>query len=207
MAQQHHDPPARASVAGTVHHEAPDDEYAVTPSGAGHEHTDADVWIIVKFGLWLAVAAVVIHIGMGFLFGLFVQTREQTEQVFPLAAGQAPRLPAAPRLQTIPVNEIYEFRQREEQVLSTYGWINREDGRVQIPIAEAMRLTVERGLPVRAVPPVTADQTPAPAAVGAGASQPGQDAQPAEAGQQEHAVPGLMPADSSAGRTVERRRQ
>jgi hypothetical protein len=209
MAQQHHDAPSREHVGGaSAHgHASPDSEYASTPAGAGHEHTDADVWIIVKFGLWLAVAAVVIHIGMGFLFGLFVQTREQAEQVFPLAAGQAPRLPAAPRLQTIPVNEIYEFRLREQQILSNYGWINREDGRVQIPIAEAMRLTVERGLPVRAAEPAPAGPTAAPAP----GSQPqtGQAGAPAPAAETGQAapVPGLMPADSSAGRTMERRRQ
>ena len=28
-------------------------EYRVTPPGAGHEHTDANVWLIAKFGLWL----------------------------------------------------------------------------------------------------------------------------------------------------------
>ncbi len=43
---------------------SPDAEYAVTPPGAGYEHTDANVWIIVKFGLWLVVSAVVIHVGV-----------------------------------------------------------------------------------------------------------------------------------------------
>ena len=30
-----------------------------------------------------------------------------------------------------------------------YGWVAQDQGTVRIPIAEAMRLTVERGLPVR----------------------------------------------------------
>jgi hypothetical protein len=154
-------------------------EYGVTPAGAGHEHTDANVWLIAKFGLWLLISAIVIHVGMGFLFGMFVEQREETEQVFPLAAGQEHRLPAEPRLQQFPENELYEFRQREEGTLRSYGWIDREAGRIQIPIAEAMRLTVERGLPARV------QQPDAP----------------------RHETPGLIPADSSAGRTMERRRQ
>jgi len=153
-------------------------EYRVTPPGAGHEHTDANVWLIAKFGLWLLISAIVIHVGMGFMFGMFVEQREETEQIFPLATGQERRLPDAPRLQQFPENELYEFRQREEGTLHSYGWIDREAGRIQIPIAEAMRLTVERGLPTRASQPEAA--APAPA--------------------------GQVPADSSSGRTMERRR-
>jgi hypothetical protein len=167
--QQHHDP---------VDHTTTDPEYRVTPPGAGHEHTDANVWLITKFGLWLLISAVVIHVGMGFMFGMLVELREETEQIFPLAAGQERRLPAAPRLQQFPENELYEFRQREEATLQQYGWIDRNAGRVQIPISEAMRLTVERGLPVRAqLPDVPATETQ-----------------------------GLIPADSSSGRTMERRK-
>src|SRR5918993_3183638 len=110
---------------------------------------------------------------------MFVEQREQTGQVFPLAEGQDRRLPAEPRLQQFPENELYEFRQREEGTLQGYGWIDRGAGRIQIPISEAMRLTVERGLPARAQ---------APDVVGAETS-------------------GLIPADSSSGRTMERRRE
>jgi len=152
-------------------------EYRDTPPGAAHEHTDANVWLIAKFGLWLLISAIVIHVGMGFLFGLFVEQREEAEQPFPLAVGQERRLPAEPRLQQFPENEFYEFRQREERTLQSYGWIDREAGRIQIPIAEAMRLTVERGLPARVAQP---------------------DAQAEE-------PRGLIPADSSSDRTMERR--
>jgi hypothetical protein len=180
MAHQHHD---RAPVMAHQHHDAvghaaADDEYLVTPPGAGYEHTDASVWIIVKFGLWLAVSAIVIHVGMWFAFGLMVQWREGTVPDYPLAQGQEDRLPAGSRLQPIPVNDAYQFRTQEEGVLRNYRWIDREGGRVQIPIDDAMRLTVERGLPSRV-------QQPDPAAP----------------------PPGQLPADSSSGRTMERRRQ
>jgi len=183
MAQEHHDPPSheRFGEAGAIGHASADHEYLGTPPGSGHEHTDARVWIIVKFGAWLLVSAIVIHVGMGFMFALFVQQSEQVEQEFPLAVGQAERLPAEPRLQTIPVNEIYQFRLQEQSVLENYRWIDREAGRVQIPIDRAMRLTVERGLPAR----------PSPEDAGEAAAAPG----------------GLIPADSSSGRTMERRGQ
>ena len=168
---EHHDHAAHAS---------PDDEYAVTPPGAGYEHTDAHTRIIVKFLAWLLVSAVIIHIGLGVLYDLMIdRAMEVGEQRYPLAEGQDQRLPPAPRLQQFPHNDLYQFRLGEEELLRNYGWMNRETGVVHIPIDEAMRLLVQRGLPSRAV-----DAT-------------GTAGQPTV----------LMPSDSSAGRTMEQRRQ
>jgi hypothetical protein len=177
---------------GHGHHASAEDEYLFQPKGAGHEHSDASVWIIVKFGLWLAISAVVISGGMGLLYGLFVKQSEETTAEYPLAVGQEHRLPAGARLQQFPVNEHVEFRRREEDVLQKYGWVDKETGVVRMPIADAMKQAVERGLPARAPQP-GAPPDPAAAPVP-------QDAAPAQ-------TPGMMPADSSSGRTMERRRQ
>lgn len=161
-------------------HASADDEYLNPPSGSGHEHTDANVSLIVQFAVWLVGSAIVVHVGAWLLFGLFVNLRTpDAPPEYPLAVGQGPRLPAGPRLQQFPANEIYRFRLQEDAQLGNYGWIDRSAGTVRIPIAEAMRLTIERGLPAR------------PAAGIAG----------------EDATPGLMPSDASAGRVLERRRQ
>ena len=183
-APQPHTPLPTAPAPG--HHASAEDEYLFQPHGTGHEHSDASVWIIVKFGLWLAISAIVISGGMGLLFGLFVKQSEETTQEFPLAVGQERRLPAAPRLQQFPVNEMYEFRKHENEVLDKYGWVNKETGVVRMPIADAMKRAVEQGLPARAAQPPVDQAAPSEAV----APQP----------------PGLMPADSSAGRTMERRR-
>jgi hypothetical protein len=175
-------PPAHAG------HASAEGEYLATPPGSGHEHTDASVGIIVKFGLWLAISAVVISAGMYLLFALFVTRSEEMTPEFPLAVGQERRLPAAPRLQQFPVNEYYEFRQQEDAVLQQYGWVDKETGVVRMPIADAMKLAVERGLPARAPQPASDDQAAAQQRVAA------------------PPPPGLMPADSSGGRTMERRR-
>lgn len=160
-------------------HASADREYVETPPGSTYEHTDANVWIIVKFLFWLAVSAVIIHVGLGFVYALLIeQAMESGEQRYPLAAVQGQRLPPAPRLQQFPRNELYQFRQDEESLLQGYGWMNKNAGIVHIPIEDAMRLTVERGLPSR-MP---------------------------ENGQS-RATLGLMPSDASAGRMVERRRQ
>ena len=164
----------------TVEHASPDHEYAATPPGSTYEHTDASVWIIVKFLFWLAISAVIIHVGLGLLYALLIERAEETgDPRYPLAAEQGERLPPAPRLQQFPHIELYQFRQGEEVFLHGYGWMNKETGIVHIPIEDAMRLTVERGL--------LPSRTPA-------------DGQSLE-------TPGMMPSDASAGRVMERRRQ
>ena len=69
------------------------------------------------------------------------------------------------------------FRTADGANLESYGWIDKTAGTVHIPIDEAIRLTLERGLPAR-------DASAAP------------DEQS-----------GMMATDSSAGRVLERRRQ
>ena len=160
-------------------HASADDEYLNPSSGSGHEHTDADVSLIAQFAVWLTIAAIVVHVVMWFMFGAFVKTRQEGTREFPLAIEQGPRLPAGPRLQAKPANEIYEFRRQEDAALKAYGWVDKAAGTVRIPIEEAMRLTVERGLPVRAD------------------TAPGQSSD----------TRSLMPTDASAGRVMERRRQ
>jgi hypothetical protein len=162
-------------------HAGPDDEYLATPEGAGHEHTDANVWLIVQFAIWLTASALLTHGLMWGMFEFFVKHRNDTAPAaeFPLAAQQERRLPAGPRLQAIPANEIFEFRQRENAELSGYGWVDRNAGTVHIPIEEAKELLLQRGLPSR--PAASEGPTGTDSAA-------------------------LMPADSSSGRTMERRR-
>jgi hypothetical protein len=122
---------------------------------------------------------VIIHVGLGLLYGLLIDRSMETgEQRYPLAAEQGQRLPPIPRLQQFPHKDLYQFRQGEEAFLHGYGWMNKEAGIVHIPIETAMRLTVERGLPSR-LPD----------------------------GGQTLEMPGMMPSDASAGRLMERRRQ
>jgi hypothetical protein len=163
----HHEPVPTTAPPG-MSHDSADYEYAFTPEGAGYEHTDANVWVLVKFALWLVISAVIIHLGLWLAFELFVKQRElRTEAEFPLAVtATEPRLPAAPRLQRQPANEMYEFRLKEDAALRGYGCVDKNAGTVRIPIEDAMRLTVERGLPSRAIDPAAPvpenpDQVPA----------------------------------------------
>ena len=118
-----------------------------------HEESDVDIRAILRFGAWLAVVMVGIYAAVWLVFGFF-DRRETAESVraFPLAAGRS-NVPPQPRLQAEPRQDLRALQQRDEALLTSYGWADREAGLVRIPIAEAMRLTVERGLPVRSAAP------------------------------------------------------
>jgi len=60
----------------------------------------------------------------------------------PLTIAEIP----GPRLQTEPAQDLAALRRLEEQRLSSYGWIDRQQKTVHIPIDRAIAATVERGL-------------------------------------------------------------
>ena len=164
-----------------VRHPSADDQYLHTPPGSTYEHTDAHVGPMIKFALWLAISAAVVHVGLAGMYWLLI--RESTERVdtqrYPLAVKGPPRLPAEPRLQQFPRNEFYDFRMKEDAALHSYGWVDKNAGTVHIPIEDAMRLMLERGaLTTR---PVDASKPQEPV--------------------------DMFPSDSSSGRMLEKRRQ
>jgi len=119
-----------------------------------HEESDVNIRGIFQFAFGLAVVAAVIHV---LVWGLFVafdrrEARASAVQQYPLAVGQE-ALPPEPRLQVVPRQDLQTLRAGEEAILNGYSWVDRQAGTVRIPIREAMRLTVERGLPTRAAEP------------------------------------------------------
>jgi hypothetical protein len=51
--------------------------------------------------------------------------------------------------ETISGPNYTQVRQGYDQRLTTYGWVDRNAGKVHIPIERAIQLTAERGLPTR----------------------------------------------------------
>ena len=125
-----------------------DIEYGPTPEDATREYTDIEPSIAWKFAIWLTVA---MGISAAIVYGAFwfFEGREarlnRAAQVFPLAAGQE-RTPPMPNLQTQPFKDIYALRQGEHARLTGYGWVDKGTGVTRIPIEDAMRLIVERGI-------------------------------------------------------------
>ena len=125
------------------------DQHPVNPD-VHHEHSDVNIRAILAFLGALLVVAAVVHLLIYLLFGYF-SGREgvQVPAAYPLAAGQGHREPPEPRLQTDPRQDLADLRAREDELLGSYGWVDKNAGVVRIPIEAAMKLTLERGLPAR----------------------------------------------------------
>lgn len=115
-----------------------------------HETSDVNIGVVLGFGLGLIVVAFVLHVGIWLLFMAFANREaHQGAPEFPLAVGRQSQLPPEPRLQTNPRQDLKDLRAAEDAILDHYGWVDKSTGVVRIPIGEAMKLAVERGLPAR----------------------------------------------------------
>jgi hypothetical protein len=60
----------------------------------------------------------------------------------------------APRLLVHEPQNLDAFRKHETEVLTTYGWVDRNTGAIRMPIDRAKDLLLERGLATRAATPM-----------------------------------------------------
>jgi hypothetical protein len=117
---------------------------------AGHETSDVSIGGIVKFGIGLAAATIVIHLAVWGIFR-FLEKRErredQAQAVSTMVSANLRRTPPEPRLEPDPLVPRQFKEARERTVLESYGWVDRNAGVAHIPIDRAMDLLVEKGLP------------------------------------------------------------
>ena len=115
---------------------------------AGYEIKDANIKQVVLAGLGIAAVTVIACFAMYFLFNLLKHGESQGQTINPMAGPRT--LPPNPRLQEKPWEELQKLRAREEQILNTYGWVNKGAGTTRIPIDKAMDAVAQKGLPARA---------------------------------------------------------
>ena len=121
----------------------------------GHEERDVTFRPIVFSAIALFVLCVLVFVAMRLLFN-FYSAREAalSPPRNPLATTYGRELPPEPRLQTAPIQDLQKLRGWENETLTTYGWSDEKNGIVRIPIARAMELVLQRGLPARDQPAV-----------------------------------------------------
>ena len=115
-----------------------------------HEESDVNIIAIFAFGLGLVVVAAVVSLLVFMLFRFFeVREAARVPLAYPLAISREGALPPEPRLQINPRQDLADLLAKEDALLTSYGWVDKNAGVVRIPIDEAMKLTLERGLPAR----------------------------------------------------------
>lgn len=115
-----------------------------------HEHTDINIRTVLLAALALAVVIGIVQVAMWALFNVFEhQAAANDPQLSPLAV-PAGQLPPVPRLQTNEYQGLKTFHEAESKTLEGYGWVDEKSGVAHMPIDEAKKLLLERGLPSRA---------------------------------------------------------
>ena len=105
---------------------------------------------VVKFLVWLSVAVMVVGLLMWGLLHYFDKRKAQeAPPPSPLAPGvrvpPEPRLQGAPGSVSSPAEDIRRFREQQEQILNSYGWIDQQRGIIRIPIERAKKLIEQKG--------------------------------------------------------------
>lgn len=114
-----------------------------------HEESDVNVRAILGFGAGLLAVGVVVSALSWLLFNYYTKQAAQVPRDFPLSAEYQQQLPPEPRLQVHPQQDLRELRAREDAILHGYGWVDKNAGVARIPVEEAMKIVVQRGLPSR----------------------------------------------------------
>jgi hypothetical protein len=144
------------------------DTHSVKSNGhADYERKDISVNGVVVFLVGLAALIVISYFVVDVFYGVLEKHFEAEQApISPLVTNAQPdtrRIPPqygqdyakylkesfpAPQLETDERTQLNEVRLREEDVLSTYNYVDKNAGTVRIPIDRAMDLLAQRGLPV-----------------------------------------------------------
>lgn len=115
-----------------------------------HEHSDINIRTVLAFAVGLAVVVLASAVLMWIMFRMLEsQAGKSDPQLSPLARPSGQEAPA-PRLMTNEPANLAKFRAEEMKKLEGYGWVDERAGVAHVPIEDAKKLILQRGLPVRA---------------------------------------------------------
>ena len=102
--------------------------------------------------LWGSIAMLVVTlVGLGagalYLRGVEALDDSGRDQVHPMAEFREG--PTGPVLQSRTATEIDAHRRRESEQLTSFGWLDPQQGIVRVPVSHAMKLALRDGFPVR----------------------------------------------------------
>ena len=117
------------------------------------EKTDVDAGALLKAGFVIVAVTVGVVFFLYWLYFVFVRQEASRQPPPPvLKPDRSVLAPPPPLLQTGPPLDLRTFRDQEDGILRSYGWVDKEKDVVRIPIEEAMRLVVSRGVGPLAAP-------------------------------------------------------
>ncbi len=64
-----------------------------------------------------------------------------------ISSALSQELPPQPRLQAHPARDLVLYNRAEDAQLNSYGWVNRQEGIVRIPVSLALDIIAKQGIP------------------------------------------------------------
>lgn len=130
------------------------------PTKPNHELRDIRFSFVL---LAIASLLLIVIVGLGAGYGLYQLLRVETPNGS--AAAEPATIPPPPRVTDDPGRQFEALRAITQQQMTSYGWVDRAQGKVRIPVARAMEMIAAQGLPTRAQTPprdqtTTQDQAP-----------------------------------------------
>jgi hypothetical protein len=115
----------------------------------GHESSDASIRIVVITGACLVVGAAMVGLLVYGIFWYLADHPLSAPRPNPLAATEAQQMPPQPRIEEHPAIEVKDLHSEEDQILTTYGWTDKDKGIVRVPLDRAMELRLQQGFPTK----------------------------------------------------------
>jgi len=117
----------------------------------GYETRDANIRNLLIFGVGLCLLIVIGLLGSLAVFRYFVSHQSLGPPAWPFENARA--LPPEPRLQVTAPQDLKQYHAAQEQLMTSYGWVDQQNGVVRIPIEQAMEMLLQKGLRVRGTAP------------------------------------------------------
>ncbi len=114
------------------------------PSKPNHELRDIRFSIVL---ISVASLLLIVILGLGAGFGAYRFLQYETPEES--RAAEPAVIPPPPRVTPDPARQLDALRAITEQQMTTYGWIDRTQGKVRIPVARALEIIAEQGLPTQ----------------------------------------------------------
>ena len=115
----------------------------------GHESSDVSIRAIIITAGTLAVGAAMVCVLVYGIFRYLADHPLTSARPNPLAETEVQQIPPMPRIEDHPAVELKDLHTMEDQILTTYGWTDKDKGIVRLPIDRAMELKLQQGFPTK----------------------------------------------------------